>query len=117
MEADEAMIGSKQQIRVGTGQTRQCVKGYTIHGHKDRGRETGLWEELDPVRVMIVRHNGLFYSSPFSVAPLYTTCSLQEESLWKPQNNNARREGITDVGLRNTIGDDAERPGRGSSQI
>jgi hypothetical protein len=33
--AHEAAIGRKEQIRVGTGQARQCVEGYTVNGHED----------------------------------------------------------------------------------
>jgi hypothetical protein len=103
--AHKTVIGCKEQIHIRTSQPGQHVEHYTIHGRKDRDREMGLWEELDQVHVMIVRHGGLFYSSPFSFTYLYMTCSLQEESLWQLQNNKARREEITDVGLRNTIGD------------
>jgi hypothetical protein len=115
--AHEAAIGRKEQIRVRTSQLGQCIERYTIHGRKDQDRETRLGKELDPVRIMIIRHEGLFYSSLYPSTILYTTCSLQEESLWQLWNNNGEREGIMDVGLRNTIGDETERPGRGSSQI
>jgi hypothetical protein len=54
---------------------------------------------------------------PFSFVPLYTTCSLKDESLWKLQNNNAKGEKIKNVGLINIIGDGVERSGRGSSQM
>jgi hypothetical protein len=64
MKTDEATIGGKEQIRVGTGQSRQHVKGDAVNGRKDRSRETGLWKELDPMSIMIVRHHWLFYSSP-----------------------------------------------------
>jgi hypothetical protein len=115
--AHEAAIGRKEQIRVRISQPGQHVKRYTIHGHKDRDREMRLGKELDPVHIMIIRHEELFYSSLYPSTILYTTCSLQEESLWQLRNNNREREGITDVGLRNTIGDEVECPGRGSSQI
>jgi hypothetical protein len=115
MVANEATICCKEQISIGTGQTRQHVESYAVNGREDRSGETGLQEELDPMSIVIVRHRWLFYSS--SLVPLYTTCSLQDESLWKPQNNNAEGEEITNVGLINTIGEGVERPGRSSSQI
>jgi hypothetical protein len=115
--AHKAAIGRKEQIYVKTSQLGQRIEHYTIHGCKNQDREMRLGKELDPVRIMIIRYEGLFYSSFYPSTILYTTCSLQEESLWQLPNNNAKREGITDVGLRNTIGDEMERPGRGSSQI
>jgi hypothetical protein len=115
--AHETVIGWKEQICIGTSQSGQSIECYTIHGRKDRGREAGLGKELDPVHIVTIRQEGLCYSSPYPSTILYTTCSLQEESLWQLQNNNGEREEFTDMGLRNTIGDDTERPGRGSSQI
>jgi hypothetical protein len=63
--AYEATIGRKEQIRVGTSQPGQRIEHYIIHGCKDRGRETGLEKELNPVYVIVIRHEGLFYSSPY----------------------------------------------------
>jgi hypothetical protein len=56
MVANEATICCKEQISVGTGQTRQRVKSHAINGRKDRSGETGLQEELDPMSIVIVRH-------------------------------------------------------------
>jgi hypothetical protein len=56
MMAREATVGSKEQVRVGTGQTRQHVKSYTIDSREDGGREARLGEELDPVDVMVIGH-------------------------------------------------------------
>jgi hypothetical protein len=60
----EATICRKEQISVGTSQPGQHVEHYAINGRKDRSGEMELQEELDPVRVVIVRHSWLFYSSP-----------------------------------------------------
>jgi hypothetical protein len=40
--AHKAMIGHKEQIRIGTSELGQHVEHYTIHGRKDRDRETRL---------------------------------------------------------------------------
>jgi hypothetical protein len=67
---DEAAVGREEQISVGTSQSGQSVKCYTVYSRKDRSRETGLREELDPVRVVVIGHDELFYSSP-SPSPLF----------------------------------------------
>jgi hypothetical protein len=54
--ANEAMICCKEQISVGTGQTRQHIKSHAVNGRKDRSGEMGLREELDPMSIVIVRH-------------------------------------------------------------
>jgi hypothetical protein len=59
MVANEAMIFCKEQISVGTSQTRQHVKSYAVNGREDWSGEIGLWEELDPMSIVIVRHHGL----------------------------------------------------------
>jgi hypothetical protein len=67
---DKAAVGREEKISVGTSQSGQSVKCYTIYGHKDRSGETGLWEELDPVRIVVIGHDELFYSPP-SPSPLF----------------------------------------------
>jgi hypothetical protein len=61
--AHETAIGSKEQVRVGTCQMGQHVKSHTVDGHKDRGREMRLGEELYPMGVMVIRHVLQNYSS------------------------------------------------------
>jgi hypothetical protein len=56
MMAYEAAIGRKEQIRVGTGQAKQHVEGYTVNGHEDWSRETRLGEELYPMSIVVIRH-------------------------------------------------------------
>jgi hypothetical protein len=68
--AYEAAVGREEQISIGTSQSGQSVKCYTIYSHEDQSRETGLWVELDPVCIVVIGHEGLFYSSP-SHSPLF----------------------------------------------
>jgi hypothetical protein len=59
MVANETTICCKEQISVGTSQTRQHVKSYAVNGREDRRGEMGLREELEPMSIVIVRHHGL----------------------------------------------------------
>jgi hypothetical protein len=80
---DEAMTCNKEQIRVVLRQSGKGVKGDTINGHEDQSRETRLVIELNPVGVVIVKHDSLnYFHAPQRL--LYTTGSVTEESLWKP---------------------------------
>jgi hypothetical protein len=63
LEADETTIGGEAKVGVGTSQARQSIKCYAIHSNEDRSRELGLWIELDPVGVVIIRHIKLNYPS------------------------------------------------------
>jgi hypothetical protein len=72
MEANKAMIHCKEQVDIGTSQTRKCVKHYAIRSNKDVGRAMGLWEELYPMCVVIVGHDSLNYPTPSNDPSLYT---------------------------------------------
>jgi hypothetical protein len=54
MEANKATICGKEQIGVRTSQMREHVECYAIHSNEERGGETRLWEELDPMSVVII---------------------------------------------------------------
>jgi hypothetical protein len=65
----------------------ESVESKTIHGHKDRGRETGTLIKLHPMGVVVIGKitgHGVLNSSPTLHPSFYTTCSVQEESLPKP---------------------------------
>jgi hypothetical protein len=57
VETDETAVSSEEQIRVGTRQSRQSIKSYTINGHEYGSREARLGVELYPVRVVIIGHD------------------------------------------------------------
>jgi hypothetical protein len=57
VETDEATIGRKEKIGIGTVQTGKGVEGSTIHSNKDGRREAGLREELDPMNIVVIRHD------------------------------------------------------------
>jgi hypothetical protein len=68
--ADETTIHREEQIGVRARQTRQHVKGDTIHGHKDRSREVRMRIEFNPMNVVVIGHHLLLYSSS-SLPPLF----------------------------------------------
>jgi hypothetical protein len=72
---DVAMTRNKEQIRVVLGQSGKGVKGDTINSHNDWSRETRLFIELNPVGVVIVRHDSLNYFHTLQLL-LYTTGSV-----------------------------------------
>jgi hypothetical protein len=67
--ADETTICREEQIGVRARQTRQRVKGDTIHGHKDRSREARARIEFNPMDIVVTGHHLLLYSSS-SLPPL-----------------------------------------------
>jgi hypothetical protein len=54
---DEAMIGGKEEIGVGTRQTGKSVKCGTVYSHKDRRGKARLGEEFNPVHIVVFRHD------------------------------------------------------------
>jgi hypothetical protein len=68
--ADEKTIRCEEQIGVRARQTRQRVKGDTIHGRKDRSREVRVRIEFNPMDVVVIGHRLLLYSSS-SLPPLF----------------------------------------------
>jgi hypothetical protein len=115
--AHETATGSKEQVRVGTSQMRQRVKSHTIDGHKDRGREMRLGEELYPVSVMVIRHVLQNYSSTIQ-SPPFIQPALTKNYHYLNVRTIKETDGVKrmDVGLRKTIGADVGRPGSGSNQ-
>jgi hypothetical protein len=57
VETDEAMISCKEKIGIGTIQTGKGVEGSAIHSNKDGRREAGLWEELNPMNIVVIGHD------------------------------------------------------------
>jgi CobQ-like glutamine amidotransferase family enzyme len=81
LKADEAMIRCEEEVSIGTRQTRERIKGDTIYGYKNRGRETRLGEEFDPVGVVVIGHVSLNYPTPSNNSHLYTWGIVTEVSL------------------------------------
>jgi hypothetical protein len=81
MKADEATVHCEEEVGIGTRQTRERIEGGTIYGYKNRGRETRLGEELDPVDVMVIGHGSLNYPIPSNDSHLYTCGTVREVSL------------------------------------
>jgi hypothetical protein len=57
VETDEATIGCKEKIGIGTVQMGKGVEGSAIHSNEDRRREAGLREELDPMNIVVIGHD------------------------------------------------------------
>jgi hypothetical protein len=57
VETDEATISCKEKISIGTVQTGEGVEGGAIHSNKDRRREAGLREELNPMNIVVIGHD------------------------------------------------------------
>jgi hypothetical protein len=112
------MIGSKEQVRVRTGQMGQHVKSHTIDGREDGGRETRLGEELYPVGVMVIRHVLRNYPSTIH-SPPFIQPALTKNYRYQNVRTIEEMDGVkrTNVGLRKTIRADAGRPGSGSNQM
>jgi CobQ-like glutamine amidotransferase family enzyme len=72
LEADEATIRCEEEVGIRTHQTRECIKSGTIYGYENRGRETRLGEEFDPVDVVVIGHVLLNYPTPSNDSHLYT---------------------------------------------
>jgi hypothetical protein len=56
LETYEATIYCKEEVGVRTSQTRECVEGGIVYGDEDRRGETRLWEEFDPMYIVVIRH-------------------------------------------------------------
>jgi hypothetical protein len=56
------------------------------------------------MNIVVVGHRSLIYSLTSLPIDSCTICSVQDESLWEPQNNKRKEEGRMYMGLTNTIG-------------
>jgi hypothetical protein len=56
METYEATIRCKEEIGIGTSQMREGIESCTVHGDEDRGGETRLREEFDPMNIVVNGH-------------------------------------------------------------
>jgi hypothetical protein len=81
LKANEATIHCKEEVGIGTRQMGECIKGRTIYCYENRGRETRLGEEFDPVDVVVIGHVSLNYPTPFNDSHLYTWGIVTEVSL------------------------------------
>jgi hypothetical protein len=81
LKADEAMIRCEEEVGIRTRQTREHIKGGTIYGYENKGREMRLGEEFDPVDVVVIRHDSLNYPTPSNDSHLYTWGIVTEVSL------------------------------------
>jgi hypothetical protein len=81
LKADEATVHCEKEVGVGTHQTREHVEGYTIYCYENRGGETRLGEELNPVDVVVIGHVALNYPIPPNNSHLYTWGTVMEVSL------------------------------------
>jgi hypothetical protein len=79
--ADEATTRTEEKVGIFVGQTGQSIKGEAINGHIDRGQEERSFIKVDPVDVVVIRHDLLNYPIPSSNPLLYTLRSVKEVSL------------------------------------
>jgi hypothetical protein len=63
-EAYETAIHQKAQIGVVVGQTRKGVESDAVQRYKSRGGKQRLFEERDPMDVMVIGHGVLNYPTP-----------------------------------------------------
>jgi hypothetical protein len=56
VETYEAMVGGKEEIGVRTYQTRKSIKRGAVHSNKDGRRKARLWEELNPMHIVVFGH-------------------------------------------------------------
>jgi hypothetical protein len=63
METDEATIGCKEEIGIGTVQAGKGVEGSAVYSYKDWRGEARLPEELDPMNIVVIGHDSLNYPS------------------------------------------------------
>jgi hypothetical protein len=75
----------------------------------------GLWIKLDPVRIVVIRHNGLFYSSS-SLSPLFIRLAHSKKDRYGNFRTIMREGERLQMWDRKTIGADAGHPGSGSNQ-
>jgi hypothetical protein len=59
MITNEAATRCKEQVSIGTGQTRERVEIYAIDGYEGGSGKARLWEELDPMRIVVIGHERL----------------------------------------------------------
>jgi hypothetical protein len=57
VEAYKATISCKEEIGIGTIQTGKGIESGTIHSDKDRRGEMRLWEEFNPMDIVVIRHD------------------------------------------------------------
>jgi hypothetical protein len=69
---DEATTRTKEEVSILIGQTGQSVERETIHGHINRGREERSFIKVDPMDVVVIRHDLLNYPNTLQQpSPLY----------------------------------------------
>jgi hypothetical protein len=61
---DEAMISGEEEISIFMRQLRQSIKCEAIHRHVDRSREQRTFKEPNPMDVVVIRHDSLYYPTP-----------------------------------------------------
>jgi hypothetical protein len=72
LKADKATVCCEEEVGIRTRQTRERIKGDTIHYYENRGRKPRLGEERDLVDVMVIGHVALNYPIPSNDSHLYT---------------------------------------------
>jgi hypothetical protein len=60
MVTNEATTCCKEQVSIGTGQTRERVECNTINGDENWSGKARLREELNPMNIVVVRHGVLY---------------------------------------------------------
>jgi hypothetical protein len=63
-EANETAVRQKAQIGVVVGQTRKGIESDAVQRYKSRGGKQRLFEERDPMDVMVIGHGLLNYPTP-----------------------------------------------------
>jgi hypothetical protein len=92
METDEATIGCKEEIGIRTVQTGKGVEGSAVHSNENGRGEARLWEELDPMNIVVIGHDSLNYPSPLhSLAPLYLRDDYGSVTIETLTNDGARK--------------------------
>jgi hypothetical protein len=56
VETYKATVGGEEEIGIRTCQMRKSVKRGTVHSNKDRRRKARLWEELNPMHIVVFGH-------------------------------------------------------------
>jgi hypothetical protein len=60
VKTDKTSTRRKEQVGIGTSQARQSIERDTVDGRKDQSGETRLREELNPMRIVVIRHDMLY---------------------------------------------------------
>jgi hypothetical protein len=79
--ADKATTRTKEEVGIFVRQAGQSVERKTIHRHVDGGREERSFIEMNPMDIVVIRHDLLNYPTPSSDPLLYTLGSVKDVSL------------------------------------